>query len=92
LRLVQSQLFGVLIELTPARAKQINLGALAASVAQMGRATIMHRKWVEEWRVGLKAKAAKAEAKLVEAVAKGGGGLTPETTEAIRNALLEVTK
>jgi len=92
LRLVQQQLFAVLIELTPAKAKQINLGALATSVAQMSRATIMHRKSVEEWRVLLKARAVKAEAKLVEAVAKDGGGLTPETTEAIRNALLEVTK
>ncbi|MGH7842857.1 MAG: phage protein Gp27 family protein [Candidatus Binataceae bacterium] len=92
LRLVQSQLFKVLVDLTPASAKKMNLGAMAASVAQMGRATVMHRKWVEEWRVGLRERAARAEAKLVSAVTAAGGGLTAETTEAIRKSLLEITQ
>jgi hypothetical protein len=43
LRLVQQQLFAVLVELEPSEAHAVNVAALARSVAQMGRVTLMYR-------------------------------------------------
>jgi hypothetical protein len=91
LQIVQQQLFAVLVELSPAEMKKINLAALARGVSQMGRAAMMHRQWKEQWRAKLAAKAADAEAKVVGAVHAAGGGLTPLAIAQIRNALLEMT-
>ena len=91
LQIVQRQLFSVLVELSPAEMKKINLAALARGISQMGRAAMMHREWKEQWQAKMAAKAAAAEAKVVGAVKAEGGGLQPETVAQIRNALLEMT-
>jgi hypothetical protein len=92
LRLVQHELFGILVDLTPADAKKVDVVKLAGSVAQMGRTALMHRKWAEQWRSRLQAKAVTAEGKLAAAVTQAGGGVTDQTLATIRSALLEMTE
>lgn len=97
LRLIQQHLFEVLVDLKSRDLAQVNLSALARAVAQMARASITQKKWVEEMRIKLVQKVDMARCKVVEvardAAANGGaGGLTPEAEACIRRALLEITE
>jgi hypothetical protein len=95
-RLVQQHLFAVLVELSP-DPKHQNLNSIARSVAEMGRASIMQKKFMEEMAKKLATKLAVAEGRVVEtarAAAGAGpsGGLTAEAEQEIRRALMEVVK
>jgi len=95
-RLVQQHLFAVLVELSP-DPKHQNLNSIARSVAEMGRASIMQKKFMEEMAKKLATKLAVAEGRVVEAAraaagAGPSGGLTAEAEQEIRRALMEVVK
>lgn len=95
-RLVQQHLFAVLVGLSP-DPKHQNLTAIARSVAEMGRASIVQKKFAEEMAKKLATKLAVAEGRVVEAARAAAavgekGGLTAEAEEEIRRALTEVTR
>ncbi|MGH7935210.1 MAG: phage protein Gp27 family protein [Candidatus Binataceae bacterium] len=96
LRLIQQHLFEVLVDLKAGDLTQVNLGALARTVAHMARASIMQKKWAEEMRANFAQKVDTAERKVVlaarAAANSNGGGLTPEAEAGIRKALLEITE
>ncbi|HVA40134.1 MAG TPA: phage protein Gp27 family protein, partial [Candidatus Binataceae bacterium] len=97
LRLVQQHLFSVLVELSDSGLKQANLASIARSVAEMARASVLHRKFVQENREKLAAKVGAAERKVVAAArdaaaAGAAGGLSAEAEQQIRNALLEIAE
>jgi hypothetical protein len=87
-RLIQQRLFEILIAVEAKDVKDLNLGALARMVADLGRAWVMQKKWLEETRARLAEKVTAANVKVSE-VARGAG-LTPETEDRIRRALLEI--
>lgn len=91
LRLVQQHLFAVLMEISPDPTQQ-NLTALARSVAEMGRASIMQKKYAEELRNTVKARLVSAACRVVDVARAEGGGLTPQAEEEIRRTLMEVTQ
>jgi Protein of unknown function (DUF3486) len=95
-RLVQQHLFAVLVGLSP-DPKQQNLTAIARSVAEMGKASIMQKKFVEEMQRKLAVKLGVAESKVIEAARAAAamgekGGLTEQAEEEIRRALMEVVR
>lgn len=96
LRLVQQHLFYLLVELKTADVSKVNLAALARSVAQMARASVIQRKFAEEMRAKVAQRVGAAQRKVVQAVreaaAGGSGGLSPQAEEAIRRALMEITE
>lgn len=87
-RLIQQRLLEVLIAAEAGDARDLNLGALSRAVAELGRAWVSQKKWLEETRTRLAEKVTAAGAKVGE-VARSAG-LTPETEERIRRALLEI--
>jgi uncharacterized protein YutE (UPF0331/DUF86 family) len=91
LRLVQQHLFAVLMEINP-DPKQQNLTTIARSVAEMGRASIMQKKYAEELRNTVKARLTVAACRVVDVAKATGGGLTPEAEAEIRRTLMEVTQ
>lgn len=91
LRLVQQHLFAVLMEIDP-DPKQQNLRTIARSVAEMGRASIMQKKYAEELRTAVKARLTVAAHRVVDVARAEGGGLTPEAEAEIRRTLMEVTQ
>lgn len=91
LRLVQQHLFAVLMEINP-DPKQQNLTTIARSVAEMGRASIIQKKYAEELRNTVKARLTVAAARVVDVARTEGGGLTPEAEAEIRRTLMEVTQ
>lgn len=80
MRLVQEHLFKLLLT----DGKQIDLPKVAKAVAELGRASVVQKKWQSEVRA--KAEAAAAQ---VEKIAKKGG-LNAETVDAIRREILGV--
>jgi hypothetical protein len=87
-RLIQQRLFEILVAVEPRDVKHLNLSALARTVAELGRAWVTQKKWLEETRARLAQKVTAAGAKVSE-VARTAG-LTPETEDRIRRALLEI--
>jgi Bacteriophage Mu, Gp27 len=87
-RLIQQRLFEILVAVEGKDIKDLNLGALARTVAELGRAWVTQKKWLEETRVKVAQKVTAAGAKVSE-VARSAG-LTPETEDRIRRALLEI--
>jgi hypothetical protein len=87
-RLIQQRLFEILVAVEAKDAKHLNLGALARTVAELGRAWVTQKKWLEETRAKVAEKVTAAGAKVSE-VARSAG-LTPETEDRIRRALLEI--
>jgi hypothetical protein len=87
-RLIQQRLFEILIAVEAKDVKHLNLGALARTVADLGRAWVTQKKWIEETRAKLAQKVTAADARVSE-VARSAG-LTPETEDRIRRALLEI--
>jgi hypothetical protein len=91
LRLVQQHLFNVLVALDPADPRGANLAAIARSVAEMGRASIVQRKLVEETRARMAAKIGAAERE-IDAAAGRDGGLSPQAVDRIRKVLTEIAE
>ncbi|MGH7906262.1 MAG: phage protein Gp27 family protein [Candidatus Binataceae bacterium] len=89
MRLVQQRLFEILMALEVSDLKKINLSSLARSVAEMGRASVVQKRWLAEVREKLAEKVKAASATVIEAA--NNAGLSPETEQRIRNALLEIT-
>ncbi|VEE17569.1 DUF3486 family protein [Ectopseudomonas mendocina] len=80
MRLVQEHLFKLLLT----DGKQIDLPKVAKAVAELGRASVVQKKWQSEVRA--KAESAAAQ---VEKIARKGG-LNAETVDAIRREILGV--
>ncbi|WP_271103396.1 DUF3486 family protein [Pseudomonas tohonis] len=80
MRLVQEQLFNLLM----AADGKVDLPKVAKAVAELGRASVVQKKWQAEVRERAETAAAK-----VEKIARKGG-LTAETVDAIRREILGV--
>lgn len=80
MRLVQEHLFKLLLT----EGGQIDLPKVAKAVAELGRASVVQKKWQAEYREKAEAAAAK-----VEKIAKKGG-LNAETVAEIRREILGV--
>lgn len=80
MRLVQEQLFNMLM----AADGKVDLPKVAKAVAELGRASVVQKKWQAEVRERAESAAAK-----VEKIARKGG-LTAETVDAIRREILGV--
>jgi len=93
MRLVQQNLFAVLVEVEPSELSGANLASIARSVAQLGRAAVLQHKSAHELKLAMAQRAAVAEGKVVDAVkAAGKGGLTATAQAEIKRALLEITQ
>lgn len=80
MRLVQEQIFNSLM----AQDGKVDLAKMAKAVAELGRASVVQKKWQAEYREKAEAAAAK-----VEKIAKKGG-LNAETVAEIRREILGV--
>ena len=93
MRLVQADLFKVLVELKETNLKDVDLTALARHVAGMGRAVIEMRRMTEAMREGVGRRVRSARRKVAKAVKlDANGGLSPEAALEIRKALLAITE
>ena len=91
MRLVQGELFRVLIELREIDPKKVNLNMLARNVAMICRSSVQMRRTVEEMRAGIGRRVLAAERKVMAAARRGvRGGLSPAAEKRIRAALLEI--
>ena len=93
MRLVQGDLFKVLVELRDADRKTVDVNALARNVASICRSSVQMRKAAEEMRNGIGHRLRAAERKVVEAARRGArGGLSVAAEKRIRAALLEIAQ
>jgi hypothetical protein len=93
MRLVQGDLFKVLVELRDADRKTVDVNALARNVASICRSSVQMRKAAEEMRNGIGRRVRAAERKVVEAARRGArGGLSAAAEKRIRAALLEIAQ
>jgi hypothetical protein len=85
MRLVQERLFGVLqdIKIDP---RKINIGSLAKSIAELGRASVTQKKWMAEAREQARREALAEAAQVVDSVGTRHG-LSDEARAAIRAEL-----
>lgn len=91
MRLVQGELFRVLIELREIDPKKVNLNLLARNVAMICRSSVQMRRTVEEMRAGIGRRVLAAERKVMAAARRGArGGLSAAAEKRIRAALLEI--
>lgn len=91
MRLVQGDLFRVLVELKEADPEKVDVNALARNVASICRSSVMMRRAAEEMRSGIGRRVLAAERKVVAAARRGShGGLSPAAEKRIRAALLEI--
>ncbi len=84
MRLVQEHLFTLLVELKGADLSEVNLAALARTVATLARASIAQQKFAAEMRTHILA----AQRTVVEAEARG---LTEAGAEQIKRILMQIT-
>ncbi len=84
MRLVQQHLFTVLVELSGANLSEVNLAALARSVATLARASVSQQKYAEEMRTQVLA----AQRTVADAEARG---LTEVGVAQIKRVLMEIT-
>ena len=82
-RLTQEKLFGVLIEIE-VDPETVDLAKLAKAVAELGKASVMQKRWLSEVRA--KAEAAAAN---VEKIAKKGG-LSSDSVEQLQREILGI--
>lgn len=82
-RLTQEKLFGVLMEIE-VDPETVDLAKLAKAVAELGKASVMQKRWLSEVRA--KAEAAAAN---VEKIAKKGG-LSSDSVEQLRREILGI--
>ncbi len=93
MRLVQGDLFRVLVELKEADPEKIDVNSLARNVASICRSSVQMRRAAEEMRVGIGRRVLAAERKVVAAARKGSpGGLSAAAEKRIRAALLEIVE
>ena len=93
MRLVQGDLFRVLVELKEVDPEKIDVNALARNVASICRASVQMRRAAEEMRLGIGRRVLAAERKVVAAARKGShGGLSAAAEKRIRAALLEIVE
>jgi Protein of unknown function (DUF3486) len=93
MRLVQGDLFKVLVELRDADRKTVDVNALARNVASICRSSVQMRKAAEEMRNGIGRRVRAADRKVVEAARRGArGGLSTAAEKRIRAALLEIAQ
>jgi len=89
MRLVQSSLFQVLVDLEAVKREQKpNLMPIAKTVASLARASVMQQKWNAEIRARLADKVGAVRDKVSEAEREAG--LSARTAETIRQALLDI--
>lgn len=84
IRLVQKDLFELLIELTPGERGKLNLPKIAKAIADLGRASVQQKKYAAEVR-----KRAQVAAEEIGKVATRGG-LTDETVDLIKRRILQI--
>lgn len=84
MRLVQENLFKMLVEFVPEPGQALNMPRIAKAVAEMSRATVTQKKWQEEVR----ARAA-AVAESAEKIARKGG-LSAASVDEIRRSILGI--
>jgi Protein of unknown function (DUF3486) len=84
LRLVQQHLFTLLVELKGAKLTELNLAALARTVATLGRASVSQQQFAAEMRTNVLA----AQRTLVDAEARG---LTDAGVAQIKQVLMQIT-
>jgi len=93
MRLVQGDLFRVLVELKEVDPEKIDVNALARNVAAICRASVQMRRAAEEMRSGIGRRVLAAERKVVAAARRGArGGLSDAAEKRIRAALLEIVE
>jgi hypothetical protein len=93
MRLVQGDLFRVLVELKEVDPKKVNLNVLARNVASICRSLVQMRRAAEEMRNRIGRRVRAAERKVVAAARRGArGGLSDAAEKRIRAALLEITE
>jgi hypothetical protein len=93
MRLVQGDLFRVLVELKEADPEKVDVNALARNVASICRSSVQMRRAAEEMRSGIGRRVLAAERKVVAAARKGShGGLSAVAEKRIRAALLEIAE
>ena len=93
MRLVQGDLFRVLVELKEADPEKIDVNSLARNVASICRSSVQMRRAAEEMRIGIGRRVLAAERKVVAAARKGSpGGLSAAAEKRIRAALLEIVE
>ncbi len=93
MRLVQGDLFRVLVELKEVDPKKIDINALARNVASICRSSVHMRRAAEEMRNGIGRRVLAAERKVVAAARRGArGGLSESAERRIRAALLEIAE
>lgn len=83
IRLTQERLFGILVDIE-VDVKTVDITKLAKSVAELGRSSVLQKRWLVEVR-------AKAEAAVsaVEKITKKGG-LSPDAADEIRREILGI--
>lgn len=84
MRLVQERLFTMLLEFDVDSVKKLNLGSLARAIAELGRASVVQKKWMAEVRD----RAARAAEEVGNMVRKGG--LSEESVDMIRRRVLGI--
>ena len=84
MRLVQENMFKMLVEFTPEPGQPVNLPRIAKAVAELSRATVVQKKWQDEVR----SKAA-AAADAAERIARKGG-LSAASVDEIRRSILGI--
>jgi len=90
MRLVQQNLFALLVELQPRELTEASIGALARSVTNLGRVVEMQRQFAAETKARRRKAQQKAEAGGNESAEKGG--LTSAAEAEIKRALLAITE
>jgi hypothetical protein len=94
IRLIQTSLFNIAVKFREASQGEEGatdpkaLASFSRSVALLTRASVRQKEWMAEVRKTVDAKVATANSKIAE-VAKSSG-LSHETAQAIRNAILEI--
>lgn len=84
MRLVQEKLFTVLMEMGDIDPNKINLGSLAKSIAELGRASVTQKKW----QVEVRTRAAAVADRATEVARKGG--LSAAAVDTIRREILGI--
>lgn len=84
MRLVQENIFKMLVDFQPEPGQPVNIARIGKVVAELTRATVKQK----EWQAAVRAKAMTA-ADAVAQVAKKGG-LTPEAVDTIRREILGI--
>jgi hypothetical protein len=93
MRLVQGDLFRVLVELKEVDPQKVDVNALARNVASICRSSVQMRRAAEEMRNGIGRRVLAAERKVVSAARRGArGGLSAAAEKRIRAALLEIAE